>query len=268
MGSSTPASSIASTRSTCPITLAWPVFRVSALIHTMPMWTSTRSAYTPMAVTVPALRVTRQASSRASGWPTASTAASTPRPSVASFTAARGSSSVRWTGWAPNDSASASRSGTVSIAITFATPAAFAACTAHRPTGPRPSTAAVSPGRSPAWSTACQPVPITSPANSATSSDIPSGTRRSVRFACGTSTCWACAPWSEPSVLPWPNTRPSSHLWKSPRRQKKQLPQAEQKQPSTRSPSATWVTPSPAASTVPTNSWPSVKPCSIETRPW
>ncbi len=60
---------------------------------------------------------------------------------------------------------------------------------------------------------------------------MPSGTRRSVRLACGTSTCSAWAPWSEPSVRPWPNTRPSSHLWKSPRRQKKQVPQAEQKQP-------------------------------------
>ncbi len=80
----------------------------------------------------------------------------------------------------------------------------------------------------PAWSTACQPVPITSPANSAASSDMPSGTRRNVRFACGTSTRSAWAPWSEPSVLPCPNTRPSSHLWKSPRRQKKQFPQAEQ----------------------------------------
>ena len=142
----------------------------------------------------------------------------------------------------------------MSIAITFAAPAAFAAWTAHRPTGPSPSTAALSPGRMPAWSTACQPVPITSPANRATSSDIPSGTRRSVRFACGTSTRSAWAPWSEPSVFPCPKTRPSSHLWKSPRRQKKQLPQAEQKQPSTRSPSATCVTPSPAATTVPTNS--------------
>ena len=109
------------------------------------------------------------------------------------------------------------------MATIFAAPAAFAAWTAHKPTGPSPSTAAQSPGRMPAWSTACQPVPITSPANSATSSDMPSGTLRSVRLAWGTSTCSACAPWSEPSVLPCPNTRPSSHWWKSPRRQKKQL---------------------------------------------
>src|SRR5215211_1817662 len=267
-GSSTPASSIARTRSTWPITLACPVFSVSALIQTIPMWTSTRSAYTPIAETMPALRATRQASSSASGWPTASIAASTPRPSVAVFTAARGSSSVRWTGWAPNVAARSSRSATVSIAITLAAPEALAAWTAHRPTGPRPSTATESPGRTPAWSTACQPVPITSPANRAASSDMPSGTRRSVRLACGTSTCSAWAPWSEPSARPWPKTRPSSHLWKSPRRQKKQVPQAEQKQPSTRSPSDASVTASPAATTVPTNSWPSVKPGSISTRPW
>ena len=228
VGSSTPAAIIARTRSTCPITLAWPVLMVSALIQTTPMWTWMRSAYTPMAATVPALRVTRAARSRASGWPTASIAASTPRPSVAALTAARGSSSVRWTGSAPKLAASSSRSGTLSMAITLAAPEALAAWTAHRPTGPRPSTAAESPGRMPAWSTACQPVPITSPANRAASSDMPSGTRRRVRLAWGTSTWSACAPWSEPSVLPWPKTRPSSHLWKSPRRQKKHLPQAEQ----------------------------------------
>ena len=48
----------------------------------------------------------------------------------------------------------------------------------------------------------------------------------------------------------------------------KHVPQAVWKQPSTRSPGATRVTPSPAAETVPTNSWPSVNPGSILTRPW
>ena len=52
---------------------------------------------------MPALRVSRQASSSASGWPTASIVASAPRPSVSALTAARGSSSVRWTGSAPSD---------------------------------------------------------------------------------------------------------------------------------------------------------------------
>ena len=76
--------------------------------------------------TVPALRVTRAASSSASGWPTASIAASTPRPPVAAFTAARGSSSVRCTGLgAERRARSPSRSSTVSIAITFAAPAAL-----------------------------------------------------------------------------------------------------------------------------------------------
>ena len=36
--------SIASTRSRWPITLAWPVRQLSALIQTTPMWTSARSA--------------------------------------------------------------------------------------------------------------------------------------------------------------------------------------------------------------------------------
>ena len=44
---------------------------------------------------------------------------------------------------------------------------------------------------------------------------------------------------------------------------KKHVPQAVWKHPSTRSPSDTRVTPSPAASTVPTNSWPSVNPGSM-----
>ena len=48
------------------------------------------------------------------GWPTASTTTSAPRPSVAAFTAARGSSSVRCTASAPNERATASRSATVS----------------------------------------------------------------------------------------------------------------------------------------------------------
>ena len=71
-----------------------------------------------------------------------------------------------------------------------------------------------------------------------------------MRFARGTSTCSACAPCSEPSVAPWPNTRASSHLWYSPRMQKKHDPQAVWKQPSTRSPTSTFVTASPAAITV------------------
>ena len=127
---------------------------------------------------------------------------------------------------APKDSAIFSRSSTVSIAITSEAPAAFAACTAQSPTGPRPRIAAVSPSASGRESIAWKPVPITSPANRATSSERPSGTLRRVRFACGTSTCSACAPCSEPSVAPWPKTRASSHLWNSPRLQKKHSPQA------------------------------------------
>src|ERR671930_626598 len=52
-----------------------------------------------------------------------------------------------------------------------------------------------------------------------------------------------------------------------PRRQKKQAPQAVWKVPSTRSPTLTPVTASPAAATVPTYSCPIVKPGSIWTRP-
>ncbi len=105
-----------------------------------------------------------------------------------------------------------SRSSTESTAITSPAPAALATWTAQRPTGPRPSTATASPGSVPSASMAWYPVPITSPAKSATSSLRPSGTRRRVRSARGTSSFSACAPCSEPSVEPWPKTRPLSHL--------------------------------------------------------
>ena len=55
---------------------------------------------------------------------------------------------MRWTGVAPKDSAIRRRSSTVSIATTSEAPAALAACTAQRPTGPMPRIAAVSPSAS------------------------------------------------------------------------------------------------------------------------
>ena len=148
-------------------------------------------------------------------------------------------------------------------------PTAFATWTAHRPTGPSPSTATVSPGsdaglrrrrgsRCPSRRRRTAPRRRTCPRGRAAAS----------RLACGTSTCSACAPWSEPRVAPWPNTRASSHFWKAPRMQKKHAPHAVWKQPSTRSPTATRVTASRPRSTVPTNSWPIMKPGSILTRPW
>jgi hypothetical protein len=57
-------------------------------------------------------------------------------------------------------------------------------------------------------------------------------------------------------------------LWYWLRMQKKHEPQAVWKQPSTRSPTSTFVTASPAAITSPTNSCPITKPGSIFTRPW
>ena len=117
---------------------------------------------------------------------------------------------------APNDSAISSRSATVSTAITVSAPAAFAACTAQRPTGPRPSTATLPPG---SRSGLGDRVVAGAHHVAGEQGDVvgePSGTRRRVRFAFGTSSCSACAPCSEPSVAPWPKTRPRSHLWKSP----------------------------------------------------
>ena len=78
----------------------------------------------------------RIAVSSTRGSPTASMLTSTPRPSLISLTVALTSCSVACSGWAPNDSATASRSGTVSIASTWAAPVARATCTAHSPTGP------------------------------------------------------------------------------------------------------------------------------------
>ena len=62
--------------------------------------------------------------------------------------------------------------------------------------------------------------------------------------------------------------RRASHLWNGARRQNQHVPHATWKQPRTRSPTATPVTASPAATTSPTYSWPIVNPGSIWTRPW
>ena len=153
----------------------------------------------------------------------------------------------------------------VSIANTCAAPAASAACTAHRPTGPRPSTATLSPGSHAALGDG-----VVAGAHHV------AGEQRDVVWTCrrgpgaasgsalGTSACSACVPCSEPSAAPWPNVRAALALVVV-------AAQAEEagaagacgSSPSTRSPGATRVTSSPAASTVPTNSWPIVKPGSI-----
>ena len=55
---------------------------------------------------------------------------------------------------APKEAAISSLAATESIAKTRTAPPASAACTAQRPTGPRPRTATVSPAFIPAWAIA------------------------------------------------------------------------------------------------------------------
>ena len=102
-----------------------------------------------------------------------------------------------------------------------------------------------------------------------TSSLIPAGTLRRTRSALGTSARSACVPCSEPSAAPWPNVREAVALVKPARggrtssvRRRSESSRARDRRRSRRE------RPSPTASTVPTYSWPIVKPGSICTRPW
>ena len=144
----------------------------------------------------------------------------------------------RCTGAAPKPRAISRRASTASIAMTCAAPAARAAWTAHSPTGPRPSTATLSPGR-----TGCGRVEAGAHHVAGEERDVaghrPPGTRRRVRLAWGTSACSACVPCRPPRAAPWPKVRERSHLWKLPARQARQMAHATWKQPRTRSPTAT-----------------------------
>ncbi len=120
--------------------------------------------------------------------------------------------------------------------------------TAHSPTGPSPSTAATSPGRMPLASTAWKPVPITSPANSATSLLIPSGTLPQHEVGVGDERHLGLRALQRAERRAVPEGARAARSGGTGRAgRRSSSPQAVWKQPSTRSPTATRVTASPAA---------------------
>ena len=106
---------------------------------------------------------------------------------------------------------SSRRSGTVSIAITCAAPAARAACTAHRPTGPEAEHGGGVAGLQPAVGDGVEAGAhhVAGEQRDVVAS-CPRAPCAATRLAFGTSACSACVPCSEPSVAPWPNVRDRS----------------------------------------------------------
>ena len=181
----------------------------------------------------------------------------------------RGSCSVRCTGVAPNDSAIARRSSTVSIAITSDAPAALAACTAQRPDRAHPEDRRRLALRQRARVDRVEPGPhhvageqarrrpraprgpgagSGSRAGRAPARPGPPGASRGSRRARRRGRSRTCG------------TRRARR--RSTRRRRPRRSRAPGRRPRTR------VTSSPAAITSPTNSWPITKPGSICTRPW
>src|SRR6478752_1090398 len=147
----------------------------------------------------------------------------------------------------------------------FDAPAIRAAWRTASPTPPIPNTTTLSPSRTRAeWWTAPYPVSTAQPSSAASSSGMPAGAG-STQFA-ATTVSWAKAAtlrpgWSSvPSgVRAWMFAAPfsaSAHSQTSPIPQWKHAPQDGAQLRTTGSPAATWVTPSPTASTVPAPSWP------------
>ena len=106
------------------------------------------SSYMATSATVPLGRASRQAAWKVSRLPAHSITASAPRPSVAAATAdsSSGSTGLRASATSPCSSAIRRRQGSGSTPMTWAAPSRAAHSAAHSPTGPRPSTTAVSPG--------------------------------------------------------------------------------------------------------------------------
>ena len=106
------------------------------------------SSYMATSATVPLGRASRQAAWKLSRPPAHSITPSAPRPSVAAATADSrlGSAGSRASATSPCSSAIRRRQGSGSTPMTWAAPSRAAHSAAHSPTGPRPSTTAVSPG--------------------------------------------------------------------------------------------------------------------------
>src|SRR5438445_1244064 len=147
-------------------------------------------------------------------------------------------------------------------------PSASSACTVQYPTGPSPTTAAVSSGVMAARLAPYRPVVRTSPTKSARSSSTSSGIASRLVSANGTRTRSACAPGRSPPKGPAPRIACSSHRAVSPRRQNQHDPHAIWNDTTTRSPGRTPCTSAPIDSTTPTASWPRTAPGSIGALPW
>src|ERR1700722_19624149 len=194
---------------------------------------------------------------------------STPRPSVSAITSATVAGPTSTTSVAPNSSALSSRNLLESTAMTFEAPHSPVVRMADRPTAPAPTTATVSPGR-------------TCPASTPTS--YPVGSESARKMACSLVTCPGTA-YSEVSAygtrtdsawvpsMRWPKIQPiPPTVWQCegmPRWQYSQRPHFVMAGTRTRSPTANPLTASPTSVTVPTASWPRMRPSvTAATSPW
>src|SRR5439155_21272544 len=173
------------------------------------------------------------------------------RPSLASRTFAGTSSRPSLTTSAPAFRAATFRYSTMSVAITFAAPDAFASFTWRSPATPLPLTTTVRPGRNPA-----KRCPRTTQAKGSTktpsSSEIPFGNANTPCFTltAGTRTNSANPPGSKFVV------RSVSHTVSWPARQYRHWPHGTWWDTNTRSPTLTRSTPAPTSTTSAAISWP------------
>ena len=227
-GSSSPAASSASTGSRWRDHVGHGRSRcVSALIQSRPMCTSHALGVDADDATRAALagQADRQLE-RAAGRRRPRRATSTPRPSVRALTSARGSCSVRWTGVAPKRCApSPGARSTVSTAMHLrgagerARPARRTGRRGRARARPRCRRA----GRRPARRRGSR-CPSRRRRTARRRRLSPSGTRRSVRFAWGTSALLGLRALEVAEHRRRGRRSASrSHLWKSPRRQKKHV---------------------------------------------
>src|SRR6204780_798758 len=183
---------------------------------------------------------------------------STPRPSVSAMTSATVPGPTSPVSVAPNSIAFSSRNLFVSTAMTFDAPHSPVVKMADRPTAPAPTTATVSPGRTPPASTPTSyPLGSESARKIACSFVTLSGTAYREVSANGTRTYSAWVP-----SMRWPKIQPiPPTVWQCegmPRWQYSHRPHLVMAGTRTRSPTLNPLTASPTAVTVPTASWPRI----------
>jgi hypothetical protein len=218
-------------------------------------------------------RSTSHASRIVSGEPTASNAWSTPPGASASTAAAGSTAPFAATAWvAPRARAIASFDSSRSTATISPAPASRAAATSCSPIPPQPTMQTASPTDTPA-ALRTAPTAVTTPqlrsaaSHSGSSAGIgtadPAGTtQRSAKQETKMKCCTGRpsgkrrrdVPSSSVPARPW--SAATSHRLRRPALHARHSPHAGTKQNATGSPTATWVTPSPTASTSPAPSWP------------